>query len=217
MKIIILGPPGAGKGTQAEIISKKYGIPHLSVGEIFRENIRRRTELGLKVQKYVESGELVPDEIVIKLTIRKLMESCGTFGGYVLDGYPRTLKQAEVLDKSEVAPEIILSIKVSEDECVRRLSNRRYCTKCGATYNLIFKPPKKDEICDLCGAKLIQREDDKEEVIRNRFREYYLKTKPVLQYYRRTGKLFEINGEGTIDEVTHRMMEVLKSIITQNL
>jgi len=210
MKIIMLGPPGAGKGTQAAILSEKYGIPHISTGQIFRENIEAGTPLGLKVKKYVSAGELVPDEIVIEMTINKLNELNCRRKGYILDGYPRTVRQAEALDEYNFTPDIVIQINVSEDECVRRLSARRYCPKCGATYNLIFNPPRDNEICDVCGSKLKQRIDDREKAVRERFQEYQVKTEPVINYYRDKGKLVVVDGHGSISEVSERIIRVIE-------
>jgi len=209
----MLGPPGAGKGTQAAILSQKYGIPHISTGEMFRDHIESKTELGLKALKYVSAGELVPDEIVIEMTIKKLEELNCKEKGYILDGYPRTVKQAEALDEHSYSPDIVVEVYVSEDECVKRLSGRRYCPKCKATYNMIYNPPKNDEICDFCGTKLKQRIDDREETVRERFREYYNKTAPVLQYYEKVGKLKRVDGHGSISEVTARIQKLIEEIL----
>jgi len=215
LKIIMLGPPGAGKGTQAALLSEKYGIPHISTGQIFREQIEAKTGLGLKAKKYVVKGELVPDEIVIEMTIKKL-ESLDPNKGYILDGYPRTINQAKALDNSKFSPDIVIEVYVDEDECVKRLSSRRYCPKCGATYNLIFNPPKNDEICDICGSKIKQREDDKEEAVRARFKEYHIKTKPVLDYYKAQGKLYRIDGKGSISEVSKRINSLIESLLKKD-
>jgi len=209
-KIIILGAPGSGKGTQAKLISEKLGIPHISTGDLLRENISRRTKLGIIVKEYIDRGELVPDKIIIEVTMEKLMEAVKTFGGYILDGYPRTIAQAEALENSIIKPEVVIDIKLSEEECVRRLTNRRYCPNCGATYNMILKPPMEDEKCDICKVKLLKRDDDREDVIIRRFKEYHEKTKPVIDYYRVLGKLVEVDGEGSIEEVNKRIMEKLK-------
>lgn len=212
MKIIILGPPGAGKGTQAKLLSEKYKIPHISTGQIFREHIEAKTELGLKAEKYVAKGELVPDEIVIEITLKKL-ESLSPNKGYILDGYPRTINQAKALDRSKFKPDIAIEVYVDEEECVKRLSSRRYCPKCGATYNLIFNPPKNNEVCDICGTKIKQREDDKEEAVRRRFKEYHIKTKPVLDYYKAVGKLYRVDGTGSIEEVSKRINSLIESLL----
>ncbi|MEM2137199.1 MAG: adenylate kinase [Candidatus Methanomethylicia archaeon] len=209
-KIIILGPPGSGKGTQAKLISEKYKIPHISTGDILRENISKKTKLGSIVKGYIESGQLVPDEIIIEVTINKVIEAINFNEGYILDGYPRTIIQAEALEKPIIKPDVVIDIKLSEDECVRRLTNRRYCPKCGEIYNVILKPPREDEICDNCGSNLLQRDDDKEDVIRKRFKEYYEKTKPVIDYYRKIGRLVEVDGGGNVEEVNERIMEILR-------
>ena len=212
MKLIILGPPGAGKGTQASILEKKLKIPHISTGEIFRENIKNNTKLGQQVKRYIENGELVPDEIVIEMTMNKLKEAINNNEGYILDGFPRTIRQAEALENQDITPQAVIMINLSEDECVNRLSSRRYCLHCGATYNIIYNPPKKDEICDICGHKLIQRDDDKEEVVRRRFKEYYTKTKPVIEYYTKKKKIINIDGHEEIREVAKNIEKRLKEI-----
>ncbi|MCS7366716.1 MAG: adenylate kinase [archaeon YNP-WB-062] len=205
-KIVIMGPPGSGKGTQAKIISEKYGLPHISIGDILRENIMKRTELGALVKQYIDRGELVPDNIIIELTLNTLRNVLKEFGGYILDGYPRTIAQAEALEQTDMKPEIVIDIRLSEEECVKRLTSRRYCPKCGEIYNMILKPPRIDEICDKCGSKLLVRDDDKEDVVRRRFKEYYAKTKPVMDYYEKLGKLRVIDGSGSVNEVSRRII-----------
>lgn len=211
-KIIILGPPGSGKGTQAKILSENYGIPHISTGDLLREHILKGTRIGLIVKEYVEQGKLVPDDLMIDLVLKKLIEISKYDRGYILDGYPRTILQAEALEKTNVKPEVVLDIKLSEEECVKRLTNRRYCLNCREIYNLLLKPPKFNEICDKCNSKLLHRDDDKEDVIRRRFREYYEKTKPVIEYYIIIGKLIEVDGIGSVEEVNKRILEKLKLI-----
>lgn len=208
-RIVIMGPPGSGKGTQAKIISEKYGIPHVSIGDILRDNILRKTELGALVKQYIDRGELVPDDLIIELTLNTLRDLLKEFNGYILDGYPRTITQAEALEQTDMKPEIVIDIMLSEEECVKRLTNRRYCPKCGEIYNMILKPPKMDELCDKCGSKLLVREDDREEVVRRRFKEYYSKTKPVMDYYERLGRLRVIDGSGSVNEVSRRIIEEL--------
>jgi len=208
-RIVIMGPPGSGKGTQAKIISEKYGIPHVSIGDILRDNILRKTELGALVKQYIDRGELVPDDLIIELTLNTLRDLLKEFNGYILDGYPRTITQAEALEQTDMKPEIVIDIMLSEEECVKRLTNRRYCPKCGEIYNMILKPPKMDELCDKCGSKLLVREDDREEVVRRRFKEYYSKTKPVIDYYERLGRLRVIDGSGSVNEVSRRIIEEL--------
>jgi len=217
LKLIILGPPGAGKGTQATILAEKYGLPHISTGQIFRKHIEMKTEIGLESLKYISAGELVPDEIVINMTIQKLKELNCKEKGYILDGFPRTVKQAKALDQHNYPPDLAIEIYVSEDECVKRLSGRRYCPKCGATYNMTYNPPKNDEICDVCGTKLKQRIDDKEEAVRERFKEYYMKTAPVLKYYEKSGKLRRVDGHGSIGEVTSRIEELIEKELLAKL
>jgi adenylate kinase len=213
MIILFLGAPGAGKGTQASIIAKKLGIPHISTGDIFREAVSKGTELGKKAKEYMDRGELVPDEIVIGIVKERIVaDDCKN--GFVLDGFPRTVAQAEALDQvlSEIDRKIdyVLNIVVSEDEVVKRLTGRRTCKNCGAVYHVIFNPPQKEGVCDVCGGELYQRDDDKEETVRNRLRVYFEKTAPLIDYYRNKGVLVDINGEQTVDEVTKEIERVIR-------
>ncbi|MDK2939607.1 MAG: adenylate kinase [Methanolobus sp.] len=211
MNIALFGPPGAGKGTQAKELSKKYSIPHISTGDILRANVRDGTELGLKAKQYMDKGELVPDEVLIGLIRNRLTESdCET--GYLLDGYPRTIPQADAL--TDILKEIskpldaVINIEVSDDELVKRLSGRRSCA-CGESYHVMFNPPEKDGICNACGADLYQRDDDKEEVIRQRLAVYNEKTKPLINYYDDAGILVNIDGTGVVDAVFADICKVM--------
>jgi adenylate kinase len=213
MIILFLGAPGAGKGTQASIIAKKLGIPHISTGDIFREAVSKGTELGKKAKEYMDRGELVPDEIVIGIVKERIVaDDCKN--GFVLDGFPRTVAQAEALDRvlSEIDRKIdyVLNIVVSEDGVVKRLTGRRTCKNCGAVYHVIFNPPQKEGVCDVCGGELYQRDDDKEETVRNRLQVYFEKTAPLIDYYRNKGVLVDINGEQTVDEVTKEIERVIR-------
>lgn len=201
MKLTILGPPGAGKGTQAMMISQHYGIPKLSTGDILRDEVARGTPLGKKVKEYLDKGILVPDDLLIELVSRKIsgLES------YVLDGYPRTLRQAESVQEC-----LAILIEVDDDEIVDRLSGRRMC-RCGASYHIKYYPPKRDEICDVCGAKLYQRNDDREEVIRERLRIYREQTMPVIKFYEDRGMLRRVDGSGSKDEVFRMIKDVVDS------
>ncbi|SFM84148.1 adenylate kinase [Methanolobus profundi] len=203
MNIALFGPPGAGKGTQAKELSKHYNIPHISTGDILRANVRDGTELGLKAKQYMDKGELVPDEVLIGLIRNRLTEpDCEA--GYLLDGYPRTIPQADALKDilSEISKPLdsVINIEVSDEELVKRLSGRRSCT-CGESYHVMFNPPEKEGVCNACGAELYQRDDDEEEVIRQRLAVYNDKTKPLIDYYDNAGLLVNVNGAGAVDAV----------------
>ena len=209
MNIILLGCPGAGKGTQAKLIEKKYNAVQISTGDVLREEVEKGTKLGLEVKKYMDKGELVPDDVVIKI-VEDRIKSCSSF---ILDGFPRTLVQAEkleeILNKLGKKIDAVINIEVSEEEVIRRLAYRRSCKKCGAVYNLIYNPPKNDELCDVCNEKLYQREDDKEEVVRNRFRVYKESTEPLVSFYSKKGILYNVNGEKSVEEVFNEISEIL--------
>lgn len=212
MVILFLGAPGAGKGTQASLISKKLGIPHISTGDIFREAVSKGTELGKKAKEYMDRGELVPDEIVIGIVKERILqEDCKN--GFVLDGFPRTVAQAEALDSvlKEMGKKIdwVFNVVVSEDEVVKRLSGRRTCKNCGAVYHIVYNPPAKDNVCDACGGELYQRDDDREETVRNRIQVYAEKTAPLIDYYKSKGVLVDINGELSVEEVTKEIEKYL--------
>ena len=206
-KIVLLGPPGAGKGTQAEIMSNKLGFTRLSTGDMLREAVRNGTELGKKAKTYMDAGGLVPNDIIIGMMKEKI-ESLS--GAYLLDGYPRTIEQADALG-TIVDIDLAINIDVADEILVDRLTKRRSCPKCNAVYHLTNKPPKKDGICDACGAELYQRDDDKEETIRNRLKVYRENTFPLIDYYSKKGKLVTIKGnEGTIDDVFANIEKALK-------
>ena len=212
MRIILLGPPGSGKGTQAKLLSKRYGIPHIAMGDILREEVARKTPLGEKVNVYMSKGELVPDEIVIEVLKKRLQEADCT-NGFILDGFPRTLNQAKALDNmlSELNLKIdaVIYIEVPDEEIMKRLSLRRTCKVCGRIYNLHYNPPKQDGKCDVCGGELIIRDDDKPEVIKNRLKVYNEQTKPLVDYYENHRLLIRINGVNTIDSVFQQIVEKL--------
>lgn len=203
-----MGPQGSGKGTQADILSEKLGIPHISTGEIFRENIKNQTELGKKIEQIVKSGALVPDEITNEITKQRLeQEDCAN--GFILDGFPRNLPQTEFLDKvKEIG--LILEVWISDEEATKRISQRRTCLKCQRVYHLIYNPPKNDEICDECGQKLVIREDDREETVKNRLKIYHEQTKPLIDYYKAKGVYEKIDGMPPIPEVTEQITKILK-------
>ena len=212
MRLIFLGPPGAGKGTQAEYITDDYNVVQLSTGDILRENRKQGTDLGKKAQEYMDKGELVPDDIIVDM-IREELKKPELKSGYLLDGFPRTVPQAEELDKilDDLNQEldVVLVLEVPDDELVKRLTARRVCRNCGKSYHLIFKPPIKDEICDVCGGELYQRDDDKEETVRNRLKVYKDQTEPLIGYYNDKGIARKINGLGKPDEVYSRIKDVL--------
>ena len=209
MKIIMLGAPGAGKGTQAKMIAEKCGIPHISTGDIFRANIKNGTELGKKAKEYMDQGLLVPDELTVKILLdRVAQDDCKN--GYVLDGFPRTIPQAEVLDKAltELGDKIdyAINVDVPDENIIRRMSGRRACVTCGATYHVVHIPPKKEGICDTCGSELILRDDDKPETVKNRLDVYHKQTQPLIDFYTAKGVLKSVDG--TVD-----MKDVFASIV----
>ncbi len=212
MNLILLGPPGGGKGTQAEKLKAKYDIPQISTGDILRAEVKAGTELGLKAKEYMDAGKLVPDEVVIGMVARRLAQpDCA--GGYMLDGFPRTTAQAQALDilLAEMGQKIdhVVSIEVPDAELMKRLTARRMCRGCGASYHTIFKPPAVDGVCDACGGELYQRDDDNEETVANRLKVYAESTQPLIDYYRAKGLLRPVEGVGGIDEVFARVEAVL--------
>ena len=215
MNLILLGPPGAGKGTQAKMIVEKYGIPQIATGDILREAVAKGTELGRKAKEYMDRGELVPDEVVIGIVKERLSQpDCEK--GFILDGFPRTVRQAEALDEmlDEMGRKLdaVISIEVPEEEIVKRIVYRRICKQCGAVYNLIYNPPKVNGKCDKCGGELYQRDDDKEDVVRERYRVYKEQTEPLKEYYRKTGILYEVDGTKSIEEVFDEIDSILQKI-----
>jgi len=215
MNLILLGAPGAGKGTQAKFIVEKYGIPQISTGDMLREAVAKGTELGRKAKEFMDEGKLVPDDIVIGIVKERLKQKdCER--GFILDGFPRTKAQAEALDKimEEMGKKIdaVINISVPEEEVVRRIVNRRTCRKCGAIYHLIYDPPKKPGTCDRCEGELYQRDDDREEVVRQRFSVYRKSTEPLIDYYRKRGILYDVDGRKDIGEVKAEILSVLEKI-----
>ncbi|MBQ3096410.1 MAG: adenylate kinase [Clostridia bacterium] len=201
MKIILFGAPGAGKGTQAELICQRLAIPSVSTGNIIREAIRGGTELGKLAKNFTDNGKLVPDEVVIGMIKERLAED-DCKGGFILDGFPRTVPQAEALDAMGVEIDVVLSIEVNDDDIERRMSGRRSCPTCGATFHLQNNPPKQEGLCDKCGAGLVQRADDAAETVRARLAVYHEQTEPVKDYYKSKGKLREIDGTKSIEKTT---------------
>ncbi|MCR5310479.1 MAG: adenylate kinase [Lachnospiraceae bacterium] len=212
MKIIMLGAPGAGKGTQAEMICEKYKLPHISTGDIFRANIKNGTELGKEAKQYMDKGLLVPDELTVKILLdRVAKDDCKD--GYVLDGFPRTIPQAEVLDKELTKlgdkVDFAINVDVPDENIINRMGGRRACVNCGATYHVQFAPPAKENICDKCGNTLILRDDDKPETVKNRLDVYHKQTQPLIEYYGNKGILKEVDGTVSMNEVFERIVSIL--------
>ena len=198
MKLVLLGAPGAGKGTQAKWISGEYGIPHISTGDILRRNVSEGTELGMQAKRYMDEGALVPDELIIGMMKERLAEKDCT-KGFILDGFPRTIYQAEELEKITDI-DAALNIYVPFESLIERITGRRSCPKCGAVYHIKYNPPKKEGICDVCGTPLIQRDDDKEETVKKRLETYEEQTAPLIEYYERKGKLITVEGQEKIED-----------------
>ena len=212
MKIIMLGAPGAGKGTQAKQIADKYSIPHISTGDIFRANIKNGTELGKKAKQYVDQGALVPDELTCDLVMDRIQQD-DCKNGFVLDGFPRTIPQAEALDaalgKINEKMDYAIDVDVPDENIVNRMSGRRACLNCGATYHLISIPPKVEGICDRCGSEIVLREDDKPETVQKRLKVYHEQTQPLIDYYKNQGILKSVDGTQPMDEVFKAIVTIL--------
>ena len=212
MKIIMLGAPGAGKGTQAKKIAAKYDIPHISTGDIFRANIKNGTELGNKAKTYMDQGLLVPDELVVDLVVDRVQQD-DCKNGYVLDGFPRTIPQAEALDKALTAlgdkVDYAIDVNVPDENIVNRMGGRRACVGCGATYHLLYAPTKTEGICDVCGKELILRDDDKPETVQKRLNVYHEQTQPLIDYYKKAGILKTVDGTVDINDVFAAIVEIL--------
>ena len=212
MKIIMLGAPGAGKGTQAQMIADKYKVPHISTGDIFRANIKNGTELGMEAKKYMDQGLLVPDELVCDLVVDRVQqEDCRN--GYILDGFPRTIPQAESLDRALAAlgesVDYAVNVEVPDENIVNRMGGRRACVGCGATYHLVYAPTKKEGICDTCGAELILRDDDRPETVQKRLGVYHEQTQPLIDYYSKKGILKDVDGTMDMGAVFQAITEIL--------
>jgi len=212
MKLVLLGPPGSGKGTQAKRLAEKHGIPHVSSGDILRAGLQEEGYLDEETREIVRSGRLVPDRIAVEIVRKRLgEEDCGK--GFILDGFPRTLPQAESLNgflkENSMPIDRVLYLELSQEEAVKRLSGRRTCPRCGATFHLVFNAPRTMGLCDRCGAKLSQREDDKEMTVRERMKTYEKQTSPLIEYYQSRGLLARINANKSIDEVFEKLCEVL--------
>lgn len=212
MKIIMLGAPGAGKGTQAKMIAEKYAVPHVSTGDIFRANIKNGTELGMEAKKYMDQGLLVPDELTVKILLdRVAQEDCQN--GYVLDGFPRTIPQAEVLDRAlyEIGDKIdyAINVDVPDENIIRRMGGRRACLSCGATFHVEHIPPKQEGICDTCGKELVLRDDDKPETVKNRLDVYHKQTQPLIDFYQEKGILRTVDGTVDMKDVFAAITAIL--------
>ncbi len=212
MKIIMLGAPGAGKGTQAKKIAAKYQIPHISTGDIFRANIKGGTELGMKAKTFMDQGMLVPDEITIGMLMDRIHEA-DCKNGYVLDGFPRTIPQAESLTKALAdmgeAIDYAVNVDVPDENIVSRMGGRRACVACGATYHVVFNAPKQEGICDACKEKLVLRDDDKPETVQKRLNVYHEQTQPLIDYYQKAGVLKEVDGTKNMEDVFHDITAIL--------
>lgn len=209
MNLILLGAPGAGKGTQAEKICEKYNIPAVSTGNIIREALKNGTDMGLKAKSYIDAGALVPDDVVIGIIKERLKED-DCKNGFILDGFPRTIPQAEALDAMGINIDKVVDIEVPDDKITARLSGRRVCLKCGATYHLEYKKPKEDGICDVCGDPIVQRKDDKPETVIDRLNVYHEQTEPLKDYYAKTGKLVIVEGQEEVAETTALVFKALE-------
>lgn len=212
MKIIMLGAPGAGKGTQAKMIASKYEVPHISTGDIFRANIKNGTELGMEAKKYMDQGLLVPDELTVRILLDRVAQAdCAN--GYVLDGFPRTIPQAKVLDEAltNLGDKIdyAVNVDVPDENIIRRMSGRRACLSCGATYHIEHIPPKTEGICDTCGSALVLRDDDKAETVKNRLDVYHKQTQPLIDFYTEKGVLKSVDGTVPMEEVFAAITEIL--------
>jgi adenylate kinase len=214
MRLIILGPPGSGKGVQSKRIAEHYSIVQISTGDSLRQAVAAGAELGQQARQYMEKGLLVPDDLMVQLVMDRL-EQEDARGGFILDGFPRTISQAEMLDdlfqQEKKTLDAVLELEVSDRVVVRRLSNRRLCSQCGADYNLVTKPPKVEGVCDRCGGRLIQREDDREETILHRLEVYHRQTEPLEAYYSEKGNLLTFNAELSVEEVSTDIIEALES------
>ena len=212
MKLILLGAPGAGKGTQAEKISAKYKIPAVSTGNMIRAALKNGTEMGLKAKSYIESGNLVPDDVVIGIIKERLAED-DCKNGYILDGFPRTIPQAQALDDMGFAIDAALSIEIADEEIVKRMSGRRVCEKCGASYHTEYKKPQNEGKCNFCDGNLVIRKDDEPETVKNRLSVYHEQTEPLKDYYKSCGKLICVEGQEEVADTTRLVFEALEKLV----
>ena len=212
MNLILLGPPGCGKGTQAKILIDTYHIPQISTGDILREAIKKESPLGIEAKTHMDQGSLVPDHLVIKIIEERLKQAdCNR--GFILDGFPRTVAQAEALDTTLAGMgsklECVFSIEVDDEELIKRLTGRRVCKKCGESYHIEFNPPRQEGLCDSCQGELYQRDDDKEETIKNRLKVYQDQTSPLINFYQRKKVLHSVDGIGSIEEIKERLLTII--------
>ncbi len=212
MRLVLLGPPGAGKGTQARMLAERFGAAHVASGDLLRTAVKEKTPLGLEAKSYMDRGALVPDELVLKL-IQEHLDSANGGRGFILDGFPRSVSQAEALNRMlkgrGVSIDKVIAIIVPDSEIIKRISGRRTCRNCGAMYHVIFDPPRNPGICNECNGELYQREDDAEDTVRMRLEVYAAETKPLLEYYRRAGLLVEVNGVGRPEEIQEQILAAL--------
>ncbi len=212
IRLLLIGPPGAGKGTQATIISKKYGIPQIATGDMLRQEVKSATDLGTKAKAFMDKGELVPDSLVISMLEKRLKEKDAS-KGFILDGFPRTVAQADALDgkfkELKIDKFVVIELKVNEENIIQRLSARRVCNSCGKIFNLMTEPPKKDGTCDDCNGSLYQRDDDKEVTIRERFKVYNSKTAPLIEYYAKKGMLKTVTADGSIEAINKSIAAII--------
>jgi adenylate kinase len=209
MKLIFLGPPYGGKGTQADLLSKKEGIPHISTGDLLREEVKKGSELGKEAETYMNKGDPVPIEITAKL-LKKRLSQPDAEKGYILDGFPRSAEQAEMLEKEGIEIDYVLNYTCPDEFLIKRAGARRVCRNCGATFNIIYHQPKQEGVCDKCGGELYIRDDDKEEIIKNRLKVYKEQTAPLIDYYEKKGKLINVDGSKSIQEVFDATVEALE-------
>lgn len=209
MKLILLGAPGAGKGTQAEIISEHLSVPAISTGNIIRAALKAQTEMGIKAKEFIDKGLLVPDDVVIGI-IRDRLKENDCKNGFILDGFPRTVPQAQALDDMGIEIDKVIDIQVPDEKIVQRLSGRRVCSGCGASYHLLYKKPEKDGVCNSCGAQLVQRTDDREETVLERLKVYHEQTEPLVEYYRKKNKLVVVEGQEEVSDTTALTLKALE-------
>ncbi len=210
MKIVMLAPPGGGKGTVAEKIVKEFGYPQISTGDLLRDEIKRKTEIGKKTEKMIQEGKLVPDDIVLNM-IRARTSEKDCKKGFILDGFPRNIAQAKMLEENNISPDLVIQIKVKDERVIKRISGRRLCRDCGEIFNIFFKKPKKEGVCDKCGSETYQRADDNEESVKKRLDIYRESTAPLVEYYKKKGVLKEISGDyDTIPPVVEQAFKVIR-------
>lgn len=208
MRLVLLGAPGAGKGTQAALIAKRFNIPTISTGDILRAAMKNKTPIGLKAKEYVDSGRLVPDEIIIGI-VKERLEAPDCRNGYILDGMPRTIAQADALNESGIEIDKVISIETDDDTIIKRMAGRRVCLKCGTSYHIEAAPPEKDGICDNCGDELVIRKDDNPETLRKRLEIFHSETKPLIDYYQKRNKLSSVSNKNSIDETNRAIIKIL--------